>query len=108
MPPVNETRENLDFTTGWKKCSVCGLVTNDLQGDPPRCPVSWRCERVKNNRTLGGKVWEDLKARRDYSLTAEDQASIRAAVLKWKERNAEEAAEGAIILTAILDEAAKG
>ena len=55
--------------------------------------------------SLGGEIWSTKKV--SYELDANEIASIRKAVLLWQERNANENAEGAILLMAILDEAEK-
>ena len=99
------TVENMTYGGEQVPCSNCGLISLDLVGKPPRCPTVQRCDAVKRGMSLGGKIWSTKKV--SYELNAEEIASIREAVLTWQEWHAEEAAEGAILLTAILDEAVK-
>jgi hypothetical protein len=43
------------------RCSVCGLITDKLQGTPPRCVLAETCRRVKAGESLGGKAWPSRK-----------------------------------------------
>lgn len=100
------TTENKDYgeSAGLQVCMTCGLHAKDLVGDPPRCPVTQRCDAVKNGQSLGGgKQWPNTKYS-NFELDTAEQNSVKRAVISFQSKEAEEKAEGAIQLMAILDE----
>ncbi len=101
------TIENKDYSeaAGLQRCSVCGLWEKDLVGTPLRCPLAARCTAVKTGKSLGGlPIWPTNKVN-FYELDAAERGSVRDAVFAWQTARADDQAEGAILLDAIMDDA---
>lgn len=81
------TVENDDYATGWKKCTVCGLIGPDMVGTPLRCALRQRCDAVKTGKPLSQVA--NLVPRGPmvrFELDAAELELVDAAVQRWRER----------------------
>ncbi len=97
------TIENNVYGTGWLACVVCGFTTPRVRSDHPRCESMTEC--LLNQTKAPGSNPVDttgLTPHVRFTLDPEDINAIEFAVQIWQERQAETAAEAAILTTEIL------